>query len=117
MPTYRKGVPTCSTNAMSRSQIDRLTRRIEALQAQRKPPEQRIFTVLVGNHMRTDEEIARFCAEHGVTDSDLLIAEILVPFETRPGETAKDAYERELRHMARNDDPGHKSQEALPDTA
>jgi hypothetical protein len=24
--------------------------------------------------MRTDEEIARFCAEHGVTDSDLLIA-------------------------------------------
>jgi hypothetical protein len=41
--------------------------------------------------------IARFCAEHGVTDSDLLIAQILVPFETRPGETAKDAYERELR--------------------
>src|SRR5215469_10336326 len=78
-----------------------LTRRIEALQAQRKPPEQRIFTVLVRNHMRTDEEIARFCAEHGVTDSDLLIAQILVPFETRPGETAKDAYERELRAMAR----------------
>jgi len=25
----------------------------------------------------------------------------LVPFETRPGETAKDAYERELRAMAR----------------
>src|SRR5262249_55933053 len=85
---------------MSRSQIDRLTRRIEALQAQRKPPEQRIFTVLVRNHMRTDEEIARFCAEHGVTDSDLLIAQVLVPFETRPGETAKDAYERELRAMA-----------------
>jgi hypothetical protein len=75
---------------MSRSQIDRLTRRIEALQAQRKPPpERRIFTVLIRNHMRTDEEIARFCAEHGVTDSDLLIAQILVPFETRPGETAK----------------------------
>jgi hypothetical protein len=53
---------------MSRSQIDRLTRRIEALQAQRKPPEQRIFTVLVRNHMRTDEELARFCAEHGVTE-------------------------------------------------
>ena len=64
-------------NAMSRSQIDRLTGRIEALQAQRKPPEQRIFTVLVRNHMRADEEIARFCAEHGVTDSDLLIAQIL----------------------------------------
>jgi hypothetical protein len=89
-PTQRIG-----ENAMSRSQIDRLTRRIEALQAQRKPPEQRIFTVLVRNHMRTDEEIARFCAEHGVTDSDLLIAQILVPFETRPGETAKDAYELE----------------------
>jgi hypothetical protein len=58
-----------------------------------------LFTVLVRNHMRTDEEIARFCAEHGVTDSDLLIAQILVPFETRPGETAKDAYEREVaRH-------------------
>src|SRR5215467_13136623 len=88
---------------MSRSQIDRLTRRIEALQAQRKPPsERRIFTVLIRNHMRTDEEVARFCAEHGVTDSDLLIAQILVPFETRPGETAKDTYERELRAMARN---------------
>jgi hypothetical protein len=56
---------------MSRSQIDRLTRRIEALQTQRKPLAQRIFTVLVRNHMRTAEEIARFCAEHGVTDSDL----------------------------------------------
>ena len=103
---------------MSRSQIDRLTRRIEALQAQREPPEQRIFTVLVRNHMRTDEKVARFCAEHGVTDSDLLIAQNLVPFETRrPGETAKDAYERELRAMARNDDHGRKSQEALPDIA
>src|SRR5262252_1392144 len=101
---------------MSRSQIDRLTRRIEALQAQ-QPPEQRIFTVLVRNHMRADEEIARFCAEHGVTDSDLLIAQVVVPFETRPGETAKDAYERELRTMARNDDHGRKSQKALPDTA
>ena len=59
------------------SQIDRLTRRVDALQAQRKPPEQRVFTVLVRNHMRTDAEIARFCAEHGVTDSDLLIAQIL----------------------------------------
>ena len=102
---------------MSRSQIDRLTRRIEALQAQRKPPEQSFFTVLVRNHMRSDEEIARFCAEHGVTDSDLLIAQILVPFETRPGETAKDAYERELRAMASNDDQRRKSLEPLPDTA
>ena len=51
-------------------------------------PEQRVFTVLVRNHMRADEEVARFCAEHGVTDSDLLIAQVVVPFETRPGETA-----------------------------
>src|SRR6516162_3861460 len=94
---------------MSRSQIDRLTGRIEALQAQRKPPEQRGLTVLGRNHMRADEELARFCAEHGVTDSDLLIAQILVPFETRPGETAKDAYERELRAMARNDDHGRQT--------
>jgi len=71
----------------------------------------------VRHFVRADEEIARFCAEHGVTDSDLLIAQVLVPFETRPGETAKDAYERELRAMARNDDQGRKSQEALPDTA
>jgi hypothetical protein len=67
--------------------------------------------------MRADEEIARFCAEHGVTDSDLLIAQVVVPFEMRPGETAKDAYERELRAMARNDDHGCDSQEAPPDTA
>ena len=51
--------------------------------------------------MRTEEEIARFRAEHGVTDSDLLIAQVVVPFEIRPGETAKDAYERELRAKAR----------------
>jgi len=82
-----------------------------------QPPAQRVFTMLVRNHMRRDEEVARFCAEHGVTDSDLLIARILIPFETRPGETAKEAYERELRAMARNDDHGRKSQEALPDTA
>src|SRR5262245_65431229 len=102
---------------MSRSRIDRLTRKIETLEAQRKPPEQRSFIMVVKNHMRRDEEVARFCADHGVTDSDLLIARILIPFETRPGETAKDAYERELRAMATNDDRGRKSQEALPDTA
>jgi hypothetical protein len=102
---------------MSRSQIDRLTRRIEALEAQRKPPEQRVFTVLVKDHMRRNEEVARFCAEHGVTNSDLVIVRVIIPFETRPGETAKEAYERELRAMARNDDHGRKSQEALLDTA
>jgi hypothetical protein len=85
---------------MSRSQIDRLTRRIEALVAQRKPPEQRTFMMVVRNHMRKNEEIARFCAQHDVRGSDLLIVRTLIPFETRPGESAKEAYERELRAMA-----------------
>jgi hypothetical protein len=99
---------------MSRSRIDRLTRRIEALEAQRKSRAQRVFTVLVENHMKRDEEVARFCAENGVTEHDLLIVTTLVPFETRPGETAAEAYQRELRTMARNDRDG-RSQEALPD--
>ena len=50
--------------------------------------------------MRKDEEIARFCAQHGVGGSDLLIVRTLIPFETRPGETAKEAYERELASIA-----------------
>jgi hypothetical protein len=82
-----------------------------------QPREQRSFMMVVKNHMRKDEEIARFCAQHGVTNSDLVIVRTIIPFETRPGETAKEAYERELRAMARNDDHGRKSQEALPDTA
>jgi hypothetical protein len=82
-----------------------------------QPREQRSFMMVVKNHMRKDEEIARFCAQHGVTEHDLLFVRTIVPFETRPGETAAEAYQRELRAMARNDDHGRKSQEALPDTA
>ena len=85
---------------MSRSRIDRLTRRIETLEAHRKPPEQRSFVMVVRNHMRKDEEIARFCAQHGVSGDDLLIVQTVVPFETRPGETAKEAFERELASIA-----------------
>jgi hypothetical protein len=80
-----------------------------------QPRQQRTFTALIRNHMRRDEEIARFCAEHGVTNSDLVIVRTIIPFETRPGETAKEAYERELRTMARKEPDGRKSQEALPD--
>jgi hypothetical protein len=78
-----------------------------------QPREQRSFMMVVKNHMRKDEEISRFCAENGVTEHDQLIVTTLVPFETRPGETAKEAYERELRTMARKE-PGRESQEALP---
>jgi hypothetical protein len=99
---------------MSRK-IDQLSRRIEAVEAQRKPRTQRVFTVLVENHMRRDEEVARFCAEHGVGKDDLVLVQILVPYEQRSGETAKQAYERELREMAGNDRHGCKTQEALPD--
>jgi hypothetical protein len=80
---------------MSRSQIDRLTRRIEALEGERKSRAQRVFTVLVRNHMRRDEEVARFRAEHGVTGDDLLIAQVIVPFQTLAHETAAAAYQRE----------------------
>jgi hypothetical protein len=88
---------------MSRGLIDRLTRRIEAVEAQRNSRAQRVFTVLVKNHMKRDEEVARYCAEHGVGKDDLVLVQVIIPFETRPGETAKEAYERELRVMARND--------------
>jgi hypothetical protein len=100
---------------MSRSQIDRLTRRIEALEGERKSRAQRVFTVLVRNHMRRDEEVARFRAEHGVTGDDLLIAQVIVPFQTLAHETAAAAYQRELRDMAGNDRNGRKRQEVLPD--
>jgi hypothetical protein len=100
---------------MSRSQIDRLTRRIEALEGERKSRAQRVFTVLVRNHMRRDEEVAQFRAEHGVTGDDLLIAQVIVPFQTLAHETAAEAYQRELRDMAGNDRNGRKRQEVLSD--
>ena len=59
---------------------------------------------------------ARICNGLGIMRA-CLETQKLEQLETRPGETAKDAYERELRAMARNDDHGRKSQKALPDTA
>ena len=92
---------------MSRNGIDRLTRRVEALEAQRKARARRFFRVVVRDHRRRDEEVARFRAEHGVTSDDILFVRCFVPYECRPGETAAEAYERELREMA------SKTQEAL----
>jgi hypothetical protein len=72
-------------------------------------PRGRFFRVIVRNHMKRDEEVARFRAEHGVTSDDTLWVRCIVPYECRPGETAAEAYQRELREMA------SKTQEALPD--
>ena len=72
-------------------------------------PRGRFFRVIVRNHMKQDEEVARFCAEHGVTSDDTLWVRPIIPYECRPGETAGEAYQRELREMA------SKKQEALPD--
>jgi hypothetical protein len=86
---------------MSRSEIDRLTRRIEALEAQRKFRRQRVFTILIENHMKRDQELARFRAEHGVSESDVVTVQTLIPYEQRAGETAKESYERELASIAK----------------
>jgi hypothetical protein len=86
---------------MSRDRINRLSRRVEALGQCASPKRRRVFKVVVDNHMKQDEEIARYRAEHGLTDNDdLLIARIVIPFEQRPGETATEAYQRELAGMA-----------------
>jgi hypothetical protein len=55
----------------------------------------------VENHMKRDEEVARYCARHGVTSNDFLLVPCFIPYEQRAGETAKDACERELREMAK----------------
>jgi|SRR5262245_27990597 len=94
---------------MSRNVIDRLTRRVEAVEAQRKARAQRFFRMVVRDHRRRDEEVARFRAEHGVTSDDILWVRCIVPYGCRPGETAAEAYQRELREMA------SKKQEALGD--
>jgi len=62
-----------------------------------QPREQRVFRMTVRNHMKRDEEVARFCAEHRVTADDVLTVRVIVPFQTLPGETASEAYARELR--------------------
>ena len=65
---------------MSRTDINRLLRRVDALESKLAPQKaSRTFTMTVENHLVADDEIARFCAENGVTDDDLLIARVIVP--------------------------------------
>jgi hypothetical protein len=71
------------------------------------PEPGRFFRVIVKDHRKRDEEVARFRAEHGVTSDDILWVRCIIPYECRPGETAAEAYQRELREMA------SKKQEAL----
>ena len=49
--------------------------------------------------MVADDMLARFCAENGVAEGDLLIARVMVPHEIWPGETVSEAYQRELAAM------------------
>ena len=86
---------------MSRNRIDRLCRRLGALEQRGESRQRRVFQVLVENHMESDAEIARFCAEHGVTDDDTLIVRTFIPHEARPGETAQEAYQRELTSIGK----------------
>jgi hypothetical protein len=74
----------------------------------RRPPAQRVFSMRVENHMKHDEEVARYRAEHGLASDDFLLVRCFIPHERRAGETAKEAFERELREMA-------KARGALPD--
>ena len=69
---------------MSRNQIDRLTRRIDAMESRRMPKRTpRTFRMIVENHLNADDEIARFRADNGVTDDDLLVARVIVPTANR----------------------------------
>jgi hypothetical protein len=69
-----------------------------ALEAERRPEdERRVFSMIVENHMKADAEIARFRTDNSVTHADIVIARVIVPHERRSGETAQEAYERELR--------------------
>ena len=88
---------------MSWNQIERLTRRIDAIESRRMPKRaRRTFCMIVENHLKADEEMARFCADNGVADDDLLIARIIIPHEIRPGETASEAYQRELTSIGKS---------------
>jgi hypothetical protein len=82
----------------TRHLIERLSGRTDALVERLRPPG-RTFVVYVRNHLNEDEEIAAFRKEHGVTDNDMLIVVVFIPYKRRPGETA--AYERELREAGR----------------
>ena len=87
---------------MSRNLIERLTRRIDAMESRLMPKRApRTFRMIVENHLEADDEIARFCAANGVADDDLLIARIIVPHEIRLGETASEAYQRELTSVGK----------------
>ncbi len=88
---------------MSRTDINRLLRRVDALESKLAPQKAtRTFTMTVENHMVADDALARFCAENGVAERDLLIARVMVPHEIWPGEMAADAYRRELVTAARS---------------
>ena len=85
---------------MSRTDINRLLRRFDALESKLAPQRaSRTFTTTVENHTVADDEVARFCAENGVAEGDLLIARVMVPHEIWPGETVSEAYQRELAAM------------------
>ena len=80
------------------NQIERLTRRIDAMESRLMPKRvPRTFRMIVENHLEADDEIARFCA----ASDDLLIARVMVPHEIRPGETASEAYQRELASIGK----------------
>ena len=82
--------------------IDRLSERIDALEQRVGRKARRTFRLVVDDHRRAAEEIPRFRAEHGVSDAELLITRVIVPFEQRPDETALAAYQRELGHGDQN---------------
>ena len=82
----------------TRQTINRICARIDEL-AERISPRRRIFSVIVENHMNADAEIKAFVERNGATDDDLIIAVTFVPHERRAGETAKEAYEREMASM------------------
>jgi hypothetical protein len=81
-----------------------IVNRIERLERKHalgeRPWPRRALALVVEDHRQAKAEIERFCAEHGVSDEDLLCVRVIVPFEQRPGETAREAYEREMREIA-----------------
>jgi hypothetical protein len=84
----------------TRHLIERLSERTDAVVERLRPPG-RIFIMHAQNHLTVDEEAAKFREERGLTDRDFLIVRCSIPNATRPGETARDAYWRELREAGR----------------
>ena len=83
---------------MSRTDINRLLRRVDALESKHAPKSVTYLHRDSENHMVADDVLARFCAS--VAEGDLLIARVMVPHEIWPGEMAADAYRRELGDVA-----------------